>query len=492
MTTTGGPPETAIPRSPPGCAADEQAFFEAEALFEEARRRRNRRRLTVAGALFLTLAGTLAGYEAAQGGTSADTVAVRVPVLASPSHPASFAAACAGVARGALTALSASGRVVVVDAASGKVAGVLATGAAPRGGLALDRRGVGVFVTGRGADGLPSVWSLRCDGEATEVAGNAELPALSSDGAVLGWVTLDASGRQSGVAIATLGSDDRVGRPRMLRSPAVPPAAPIREIALGPHGDELAVWGGLITRGLGGGRITTTSSLAVRRARSLATLEPINTSQFSIVRPLPRRLHPAGTRAAVYLPSGLMLLAAGRTGIEEPFTVKTSGEQGGGVRSIVRGTGRVESLAAGPGGGVAWVTSSERLETTPAAWDLPFGWADGPYTPPQATVVVGRWRAVAWTAGSGRLARAVPPVFAPVVLPDVVGMNEHAAVQVLDKLVVPSYVASVAPDLAVPPDTVTSESPPAGTNMACECAVSLSVSSGGSPVTASAPTGTSS
>ena len=73
-------------------------------------------------------------------------------------------------------------------------------------------------------------------------------------------------------------------------------------------------------------------------------------------------------------------------------------------------------------------------------------------------------------------------------VPTVLGLTEPQAVSDLDSLAIPNFVDGVVTDPAVAPDTVVGENPGPGTQMACQCTVGLTVSSGGTPITGSAPT----
>lgn len=251
----------------------------------------------------------------------------------------------------------------------------------------------------------------------------------------------------------------------------------------------LAVWGGFVDPYLGT-RMVTTGTLDPQTARSLRALHAIFDGEGISGPGFQHALPKVRQRAAVYLPNGELLVGGGETGISMPFTDRTPGTSGGGIRAIVESTGPVSSVATGPAGAVAWVTSAGRLSLTTAAWNLPFGpqAQTEPYTPPPARTVPGSYTSVAWTAGTSKAATTLPPVYHVVNLPNVVGLPEPEAVGALDALAIPSFVGSVTSDPAVPPDTVLSQDPPAGVVMACQCSVTLNVSSGGTPVNASLPT----
>src|SRR5579862_6684292 len=166
-------------------------------------------------------------------------------LAASSPRPTAELAVLVGRATGAsaladrVVALRRDGVVELVDVRTKRTYEV-ASGADPRGAIAeLPLRDV-AFVTARGHDGLPAVWALPLTGSSrrpVEVIDDAELPSVSPDGGFLGYVTLDALGRQDGVAISALTpSGTPAGNVTSLATPTVPARPAITAIAVGRRG----------------------------------------------------------------------------------------------------------------------------------------------------------------------------------------------------------------------------------------------------------------
>jgi hypothetical protein len=125
-----------------------------------------------------------------------------------------------------------------------------------------------------------------------------------------------------------------------------------------------------------------------------------------------------------------------------------------------------------------------------AAWDFTFGpWAQGiPYATAPVHAYAGRYTWLAWTPGP-----SAPAVdnYSPITVPTLIGVTEHVVVQKLDALDMPSWVLTTtnavnyAAHTGDPPDTVVLENPPPGIQEACQCSVALTVTAGGTPITAS-------
>ena len=389
-----------------------------------------------------------------------------------------------------VVALTASGAVEALDPTTVKVRFTVAEGAAGALGLALRPELDAAYVTERGPDGRPALWALplaRCRGAPAMVEPDAELPSVSPDGGVLGYVTLDPAGRQTGVAVVALGADGRpVGTVRRYPATATPPPLPIDGLAVGRDDAELAVWGGFVDPYLGPKRVTV-GTLDPATASSLAALTPVFDAQGVSVPVVAGRAPPPPKdwqATPVYLPNGWLLVGDGSSTISLPFTDTTPGESGGGIRTIVRSVGPLASLAAGENGTVAFVGGGGRLTVALGAVDLPFG--PGADTPPGAAApehtAAGRFTAVAWTEGPAAEHAALPGVFHIVDhMPDVVGMSASAATALLNRLDLPVLVVRTVPDSAVPAGVVAAQDPPAGDGVACQCDVTLTVSGGDGP-----------
>jgi hypothetical protein len=391
----------------------------------------------------------------------------------------------AGAGTGQLVALRSDGDVDVVDVASKQVASVVATGADPQGGITEAPTQAVVYVTARGHDDRPAVWSIALAGtrQLSEVVPDAELPSLSPDGSYLGYVTLDGAGRQDGVAIVALDRAGRpVGTPKRFASTTVPPPLPITGIAVGRRDAELAVWGGFVDTYLGRHQ-PTVGTLVAATSSSLAQLAPIIDGEgVSGGPPTPgQTFHPIKwwCRAPVYEPDGYLLVGDARGGVDIPWSQDSGGINGGGIRYLLRQTGSpLVSLAFGPQSSLAFVTVSGELWLAPDGAYLPFGpgaETDPTSGPPPSRLGTG-FAAVAWTPGPSAVTTPLPRQYVFVAhLRNLVGMSEAHAVQLLDALLLPSMI-DVVPRNA-PKGTVTGQNPAAGDGT-CQCTVILHVSSG--------------
>ena len=86
---------------------------------------------------------------------------------------------------------------------------------------------------------------------------------------------------------------------------------------------------------------------------------------------------------------------------------------------------------------------------------------------------------MAWTAGPAAETAPTPRVFQPVAdLPSVVGLTVSAARTVLTRLDLPVLVVvgNTVVESAAPASTVLAQDPPAGDGVACQCAVTLTIS----------------
>jgi hypothetical protein len=306
---------------------------------------------------------------------------------------------------------------------------------------------------------------------------------VSPDGRYLGYVTIDGRGRQTGVSIVRLASNgDPTGTVQHLDSSTVPPPLPIQGIAVGVNDRMLAVWGGFVDPYLGR-KHPTFGTLVPATARSLRSLSAVFDEEGISIPAAPGRTmeRPEAWQAApFYMANGDFLVWTLGDEIVMPFTDSTPGVSGGGIRNIQRVSGAVISLAAGPSGSVAWVGPHGQLEIARGAIDLPFGpqaTTVPPTTFPVVKRVKGTYSSVTWSTGTSPQATTPAPVYNIVGhLPSVVGLTVSKAQMVMAKLALPTFVGHTVDDHNVPPDIVLAQDPSAGTTVACQCAIALTVS----------------
>ena len=386
-----------------------------------------------------------------------------------------------------LLALTPTGTVEALDPTSLQVEATLTSSVDPDLGIAMRPELDVMYVTATGPGGSPAVWAVSisdCRGKPVTVEQDAELPSVSPDGGFLGFVTLDTQGRQTGVAIVRLGPRGvPAGPARRYAATTTPPALPISGLAVGRDDAVLAVWGGFVDPYLGSKRVTT-GTLDPTTATSLAALTPVFDERGISVPVIPGRAtnwKPEGWQSSpVYLSNGELLVGDGSQQISLPFTDTTPGVSGGGIRLIVRNTGSISSLAAGPDGSLVFVGSNGKLTMAIKAADLPFGpgASTPPAAPPAERTAPGTFTAVAWTDGPAAETTPLPKVFHIIEhLPNVVGLSLPAATIVLKNLELPVFVGKTIVDPTVPSNTVLAQDPASGTGVACQCIVALTVSS---------------
>lgn len=388
-----------------------------------------------------------------------------------------------------------TGIVELVDARTGRVLGVIASGVDPLGGLA-ERESLRIaYVTAAGQDGRPAIWSipLTSGGRSEQVVADAELPSLSPDGGFLGYVTLDRAGRQDGVAITALDAVGlSTGATQRFASTTVPPPLPIAGVAVGRRDSLLAVWGGFLDPYLGQ-RQQTVGTLVPDAASSLAQMTALNDgSGLLSIGPGPP---PAGSHvpfsapkwhhtAPVYEPDGLLLVGSPGRGItvDDANANSSTDEKIFPAPGLAPGHLSVVFLAYGPDADLAFETPTGELEVVPRGANLPYGPAVNPDAwmpdPPPTMAIGNGFTAVAWTPGPS--ARSTPPPKPWNGLdhvPDLVGMTLARATRLLISLRVPEQVSTV-PSATVPKGIVVAQSPPYPDGMACQCAVVLRVSGG--------------
>jgi hypothetical protein len=384
-----------------------------------------------------------------------------------------------------LTAETQSGEVVQIDSGT-LMTRIIAQGVLPFEGVTQRAGTDQLYVTARSSGGLPSVWEIptsACRPHARLVEARAELSSVSPDGRYLGYVTIDGRGRQTGVSIVRLaGNGDPTGPAQQLDAAKVPPTLPIQGIAVGVDDRMLAVWGGFVDPYLGRNH-PTVGTLVPAAARSLSSLSAVFDEEgISLPSGSAQSMKsPEAWQAAPsYMANGDFLVWTLGGEIAMPFTDTTPGVGGGGIRNIQRVSGAVTSLAAGPSGSLAWVGPHGHLEIARGAIDLPFG--------PQATAVPttslpvvkrvkGTYSSVTWSTGTSPQATMPAPVYNIVDhLPSLVGLTAWKAQMVMAKLALPTFVGHTVDDHNVPPDTVLAQDPSAGTTIACQCAIALTVS----------------
>jgi PASTA domain len=402
---------------------------------------------------------------------------------AASAGPISVQPDCLGLLHpGGLLALTVHGDLEAVAPGTRRSTEV-ASGMDPHGGVAVRPQLDAAYVTATGPDGRAAVWSVPlhgCQPESTLVRPDAELPSVSPDGGYLGYVTLDRSGAQTGVAIVGLGARGRpVGRPEAFRAISTPPPLPITGIAVGRQDAVLAVWGGSVDPYLGK-KQPTVSTLVPSTARSLRALVPVFDAEGGGPPPL-SNAHQDPVKdwqaAPAYLPDGNFVVGDHNSGISMPFRT----ENGGGIRYIAADTGPLVSLAAGPDGALAWVEQGGGLVVSPHAIELPFG--PGAETAPRTTaaplyVARGHFTAVAWSEGPRAETTPLPRVYQSVPhLPSVVGLSTAQATAVMDALDLPVRIATTVVNPNDPAGTVLAQDPLAGDGVACQCEIELTVSS---------------
>ena len=385
----------------------------------------------------------------------------------------------------ALTAETQSGQVVQIDSRSLK-SQIIAQGVLPFEGVAQRAGSDQLYVTARSSSGLPSVWEIpisACTPHARLVEARAELPSVSPDGRYLGFVSIDGRGRQTGVSLVRLASNgDPTGAVQRLHAATVPPPLPIQGIAVGVNDRMLAVWGGFVDPYLGRNH-PTVGTLVPAAARSLSALSAVFDEEGISIPPDPGRTTkiPESWQAAPsYMANGDLLVWTLGNEIVMPFTDSTPGINGGGIRDIERVSGAVMSLAAGPSGSLAWVGPHGHLEIARGAIDLPFGPQATPIpssSSPVLKLVKGSYSSVTWSTGTSPQATRPAPVYNIVEhLPSVVGLTVSKAEVVMTNLALPTFISHTTNAPNVPPDTVLAQDPPAGTTIACQCAIALTVS----------------
>jgi hypothetical protein len=421
-------------------------------------------------------AGAIALVALPDPGSTVDAAVTPISV-SSPS----VAPGCRGLPHGGgLLAVTEGGDLDAVNPTTRRPTEI-ASGIAPKGGVAVRPQLDAAYVTAPGPDGRAAIWSVPlagCHPTPSMIVPDAELPSVSPDGGYLGYVTLNHHGTQTGVAIVHLGRRSHpLGPTRVYRAASTPPPLSITAVAIGRRDAALAVWGGSVDTFLGKKR-PTVSTLVPSTARSLRALVPVFDAQGISITPEAgrRQVIPKDWQSApAYRPDGEFLVGDHGTGISMPFST----EGGGGLRTIATDTGPLASLAAGPGGALAWVEQVGRLVVFPDAVELPFGPAAS--TPPRTTaapvhLVRGRFTAVAWTAGPPAETTPLPRTFLAVPhLPSVVGLSTAQATAVMTGLDLPTFVGRTVPDPNVPGGTVVSQDPPAGIGVACQCSVDLTV-----------------
>jgi hypothetical protein len=361
----------------------------------------------------------------------------------------------------------------------------VATHVLASGGISVQPERDLAYVTSVGADGRSAIWSVStsgCHKQVSLVETDAELPSVSPDGGRLAFVTLDAKGLQTGVAVVNLGATGAPeGALRRYPASSVPPVLPITGVAVAPNDAVLAVWGGFVDNYLGKAH-PTVGTLDPSTGTSLAALTPVFDEEgISIPAAQSANQKPEDWQSApIYLPNGEFLVGDKGRDIMMPFTDSTPGVSGGGMRTIDSGVGPIESLAAGPGGSIVWVSTDHRLTLASDAVDLPFG-PQAETVPRQSAIptrtVPGKYTSVDWAIPSSEAPLPVAVFHIVGHLPSVVGLSEARAASVMGTLDLPVFVGHTEVNASVPAGTVLAQDPPAGVGVACQCSVALTVAS---------------
>jgi hypothetical protein len=380
-----------------------------------------------------------------------------------------------------LLAITSSGDLVAVNSNTFRTR-VIAHGILAHDGVAVRPELDSAYVTAPGPGAKPAIWQVSltsCHARPKLVETAAELPSVSPDGGLLGFVTLDQNTRQTGAAIVRLGPTGRpISDRQLFPAKTTPPPLAIFGIAVGKDADSLAVWGGFVDPYLGR-KHRTVGTLDPSKATSLRALTAVFDEQ-GISDPGGSAKPEAWQSAPAYLANGEFLVSNNHE-IVMPYTDMTPGEIGGGIRNIESTASAIRSIAVGSGGTLVWVDTSGRLTLAPNVINLPFG--PGADTPPTTTaptehVIKGMYTSVAWTAGLSAQSTAPPPVFHIVAhLPSVVGLAEPQAAEVMAALDLPVFIGHTVIDHSVPADTVIAQDPPAGDGVACQCTVVFTISS---------------
>ena len=379
-----------------------------------------------------------------------------------------------------IVALRSDGAVVTVNAHTGGVGSVLATGADAAGGLAENPQMTAVLVTVRNSGTCPAIWALpvgHAPEHPTMIVQDAELPTLSPDGRFLGFVTLGDDCRETGIGIAPVDTSGHLsGSSRRLPLTDLPPALPITGLAVAPGGAAIAVWGGLVDPYLGPHQ-PTVEVIHPGDAEPWGHAQILFDGQGASVVPLGPGRTVTAPRARYsspsYAPDGSLLVAGG-----QEISVYWSTPMSLSIRTLVDATGAVQSIAGGPDGQLAFVDGTGRLDLSPTGGVLPLGGEDMSVSPASFRILAAGYHSVAWTPGPSAIAATPRPVFQPVTMPNLVGVTGAAASRKLASLLLPVLVDRV-PSRAARAGIVFAQDPAPGVGMGCQCTVVLKVSSGG-------------
>jgi hypothetical protein len=379
-----------------------------------------------------------------------------------------------------IVALRADGAVVTVDAISGRLTSVLATGADPRGGIMENPQETAILVTAVSSHGCPSIWELslgQAGKDPAMIVPKAELPSLSPDGRSLGYVTLDGDCRQTGVAVAPVDLTGRLAGPaRRLPLIDVPPPLPITSVAVAPDGTAMALGGGLVDSYLGP-RQPTVEVIDPGDAEPIAHARMLADGQGASGPPPAAGQSVTPPRwsydSPLYAPDGSLLVATGAS-----ISVYWSTSMSLTIQALVKNTGPVESMTIGPGGQLAFVDGSGRIELAPSGGTLPVSAEDYSTLPSPFHTLGAGYRSVAWTPGVSAVSATPRPVFSgKVTVPDVIGLTQAEASRRLASVPLPVVVEGM-PSSTARAGTVVAENPPPGSVMGCQCTVVLKVARG--------------
>jgi WD40-like Beta Propeller Repeat len=282
------------------------------------------------------------------------------------------------------------------------VAKILATGAAPNGGIAEapDRRAI-FFTTGTEQEYCPAIElkSLVDPSVPMAVVPDAELPAVSPDGSFLAFVTTNDACAQDGVGLVRI---DPTGAPEgevySFLAPHAPLPMPISGVTVSRGGGEVAFAGGLVDPYLGPHAPTVfvlnaTVGTSFESAQHLAdgslgvykTFASVPTSHLAF-------------KAPVYTLSGT-LLVTGPAHVSAFF----SEPSGLPVETVVSGSLPIDCVAPGPGADIALVNSAGTLLVAAHTGWFAVSPLSRPSTVPNMKIVGDGYTAVAWTPGGPAL-----------------------------------------------------------------------------------------
>jgi hypothetical protein len=297
------------------------------------------------------------------------------------------------------------------------VAKIVATGAAPYGGIAEapDRQAL-FFTTGQERGYCPAIelQSLVDSSVPMTVVPDAELPSVSPDGSFLAFVTTNDACVQDGVGLVRI---DATGAPEgdvhSFLAPQAPMPMPITGVTVSRGGGEIAFAGGLTDPYLGPHAATVfvlddSGDTSFESARHLADGSLGVPISFASV----PTTHLA-FEAPAFTPNGILLVTSSAH-VSALFSEPT----GLSVETVVSGALPIECVALGPGADIALVNSAGSLLVAAHSGWFAVSPLSRPTTVPTMKEVGDGYTAVAWTPGA-------PPVPGSVQGPDSTGPDDR-------------------------------------------------------------------